>query len=427
MERAGRGVGYVQAMRLFSRNARLYVIHVIGMDMIHGTWGVLFNLYLLAVGFDVSFVGLRVVVGGIAGAVMSVPSGMVSDRIGRKASFIVGDGLGATLGLINIMTRSEPLLLATAVFGAFFGALHMVSEPPFMHENSRSEERIHLFSIADGLRTASAMAGSLLAGFLPLAIADSVGKVNAYRWATFVGLGLWFLSLIPALMLRQEAPAAEPEPRSRGFLPRIENPRLIAKLVAPEAIAALGAGLVLPLSNVYFAEGLHAHEGEIGVTFALGQGFLAVGAFLAPLLAARMSVVRAVVTSRLASVPFIIVIAFATASAPGHRSWTFPVIMVAWVMRTTLYNMSGPIESAFNMEILSLRERATLAGFDATAWSAMTALGAFIGSRLMAAGEFVTPFVAMAALYLTSTLVFWAFFRDFEVAKGPEPAPAVTG
>src|SRR5262245_17309069 len=39
---------YVVAVRLFSRNARLYMVHIVGMDMIHGTWEVLFNLYLLA-------------------------------------------------------------------------------------------------------------------------------------------------------------------------------------------------------------------------------------------------------------------------------------------------------------------------------------------------------------------------------------------
>ena len=42
---------YVEKTRQFSRNANLYVLHVIGMDMIHGSFNVLFNLYLLALGF----------------------------------------------------------------------------------------------------------------------------------------------------------------------------------------------------------------------------------------------------------------------------------------------------------------------------------------------------------------------------------------
>jgi hypothetical protein len=42
---------YVEKTRQFSRNANLYVLHVIGIDMIHGSFNVLFNLYLLALGF----------------------------------------------------------------------------------------------------------------------------------------------------------------------------------------------------------------------------------------------------------------------------------------------------------------------------------------------------------------------------------------
>ena len=64
---------YIQKTREFSRNANLYVVHVIGMDMIHGSFNVLFNLYLLAIGFGIQFIGLRLMItvyrhGGHGGA-----------------------------------------------------------------------------------------------------------------------------------------------------------------------------------------------------------------------------------------------------------------------------------------------------------------------------------------------------------------------
>lgn len=433
-------LGYLQAMRRFSRNAKLYVLHVIGMDMIHGTWTVLFNLYLLAIGFDVKFVGLRLVLGGVAGALMSVPAGFVSDRIGRKASFILGDGMGAVLGLISILSLDRTVLLTTAVVGAFFSSLHHVSEPPFMHENSQSAERVHLFSISDSFRTGSAMIGSLIAGFLPLLFAERVGKVTAYRWATFIGLGLWFFSLVPALMLRRTSTGPEgAADRRPGLFSGIRNPKLMAKLVAPEIFLALGAGLVLPLSNVFFHEGLHLHESRIGLTFAIGQLALAVGALFAPLLVSKMTKVNAVVTSRLASIPFILILAFIMTSSP-EGGWVFPLVVIAWAGRTAIFNISSPIESAFNMEILTLRERATLAGFDAGVFSGGVALGAFISSRLITAGNFGTPFLGMTLLYFVSTMLFWLFFRGATitapegekeeepvgagVAAVPEPGPA---
>lgn len=410
-------IGYLEAMRRFSRNAKLYVLHVIGMDMIHGTWTVLFNLYLLAAGFDIAFVALRLVLAGVAGAVMSVPAGMVSDRIGRKASFILGDGMGAALGLISILSLNRSVLLTTAIVGSFFGALHHVSEPPFMHENSKSRERVHLFSIASSFRTGSAMIGSLIAGFLPLVFAQRVGTLTAYRWATFIGLGLWGLSLVPALLLRQTSRSETQAETPRGLFSGIRNPGLMAKLVIPEIFLALGAGLILPLSNVFFHEGLHFHEGGIGLTFAIGQGAMAIGALFAPFLVAKMSKVHAVVTSRLASLPFVFVLAYAMSA--GDSGWVFPLVVIAWAGRTAIFNMSSPIESAFNMEILTLKERATLAGFDAAVFSGMGALGAFISSRLITAGSFAIPFLGMGFLYFLSIVVFWWFFKEISV-KAPE-------
>src|SRR5512143_4023445 len=79
---------YWQKVRQFSRNANLYLLHVIGMDTIYGTWGVVFNLYLLAIGFDAAFIGQRLLIAGVVGAVASIPAGLVSDRTRRKASFI---------------------------------------------------------------------------------------------------------------------------------------------------------------------------------------------------------------------------------------------------------------------------------------------------------------------------------------------------
>ena len=92
---------YITKTRQFSRNANLYVLHVIGMDMIHGSWTVLFNLYLLAIGFDIKFIALRLIIEAIARAITAVPAGLVSDRIGRKASFVLGDGIGAVIGLVQ--------------------------------------------------------------------------------------------------------------------------------------------------------------------------------------------------------------------------------------------------------------------------------------------------------------------------------------
>ena len=262
---------YMARTRQFSRNANLYVLHVIGMDMIHGSFTVLFNLYLLAAGFDIRFIGLRLMIGFIASAVTAMPAGLVSDRIGRKASFILGDGIGAVIGVVMISTQNEMILLWAPAAGAFFGNLHHTSEAAFMMENSKKSERVHLFSVAGSLRTLSAMAGALIAGMVPLLFIDDVGAVAAYRYASYAGLSLWFVSLAPALMLRPLEAEEQPETQTQrvrrapnmlaGLFADIRHPRRITYFVLTSALLAVGTAAVAPLLNVVFPRGAHPRRG----------------------------------------------------------------------------------------------------------------------------------------------------------------------
>ena len=417
---------YAQAMRSFSRNARLFIVHVIGMDTVHGTSLVLVNLYFLAVGLPIEFIGLRLLLSGIAGAIFSVPAGIVSDRIGRKWSFIIGDGVGAALYLITIFSTDQPILLVTGVLAAIAGTLHGVSEPAFMAENSEQRERVHLFSVSDGLRTLSAMVGSLLGGFVPLLAASLADKVTLYRASIFIGIFIWALSLIPALMLRgRDRPSERGASGIRNVFAGVRHRDRVFRLVAVGAVASLGFGLVGPLFNVFFFEGLHAHTHDIGVTFASGELFLALAALSAPFLVARMTKVQAIVGTRLLAVPFILLIGLSPSLATVTTVLT--LAGVAYVVRIVLANAAGPIAEAFSMEILDPSERGTMVGLRSTAQQTLSGLGAFAGSRLMAGGDYVTPFLLMASLYAGSAILFWVWFRPMERATLATPAVAVAG
>ena len=82
---------------------------------------------------------------------------------------------------------------------------------------------------------------------------------------------------------------------------------------------------------------------------------------------------------------------------------------------------------AFAMEILDPSERGTMVGLRSTAQQIFSGLGAFAGSRLMAGGDYVTPFILMATLYAASSILFWIWFRPLEretLAASAVPAGA---
>jgi MFS family permease len=418
---------YVDAVRHFSRNARLYMVHIVGMDMIHGTWEVLFNLYLLALftpthGVSLfgqhihafEFVALRIAVGAIASGVGSIPAGLLSDRIGRKASFILGDGLGAFIALLNILIIDPVFLLFTPIVSSWAGSLHHVSETAFMAENSTARERVHLFSVGGSLSTAVGIFGSLIAASHPAFVAWFGGMLEGYRAATLVGVSLWFLSLIPALMLREEAPAQAAERRRVKIgLGNIRHRALVAKLVTTGALLGVGYAAALPFMNVFFHEHLHANETEIGTTFATAAIFVAIGSLFAPVIANRLGKVRGITIARLAAVPVVLSLGLSPENVDA-ATISLTAAGVAIALRSMLMNVSGPIAEAFAMEMLDPSERATMVGIESAAGSLLRAGASVVGGFAIARGDFLTPFAITAVCYVASTLLFWFWFRNSE-------------
>lgn len=413
--------GYINATRRFSRNARLYLLHIFGMDVIHGTWEVVFNLYLLAAGFSIQFVGLRLLVQGIAGSLAAVPAGWLGDRIDRRWGFIIGDGGGAIFAIVQVSSLDESVILIGSAFAAMFSALHRVTEAPFMAENSEPAERIHLFSVGGGVRTIAAMLGALVAGFFPawLQTVTSLDRLDAFRWATYIGIVWWFASLIPALMMRpyvsaEVAEARLDSPDRPGLLGNIRSPDLIKKFVIVGALLSLGGGFVIRLTNVFLAEDGQASEGEIGTIFALGFLVLAVASFSAPFAAEKLGPLRAIWLSRFAAIPFILLLGFSPQLATPET--VVSLAAVAFMLRTALFNMSGPLYDAFTMETLHPNERATFTGLSALVGSALAAGAGFFGASLMDGGNFRLPFLVMATLYAISTYLFMRWFGSKRMA-----------
>jgi MFS family permease len=328
------------------------------------------------------------------------------------------------LSLIAISTSDPTLLLVTGFLSGVSSAIHGVAEPAFMAENSEDFERVHLFSVSDGTRTAAAIIGSALAGLVPLLFAggDETATIGLYRTTAYFGIGGWFASLIPAVMLQQIATPEIPKGGLRNLFAGIQHPKRIWRLTAPEVTLALGAGFALPLMNVFFKQNLGSPEIEIGATFAAGEAFLVVGAFLAPLLVTRLGKVRSVVYTRMLAIPFILLIAFSP-DVGGALGSVFTVAGLAHIARITFANMASPVRSAFAMEILDPRERGTQVGIELALASALSGLASYLGAQLMDAGDFRTPFFLMAAAILAANGLFWRYFAGWEKEPLPVPAP----
>jgi MFS family permease len=81
---------FVGRYRGLSRDARVFLASSFLTSAAFGLYFINFNLYLAALGFDPSLIGLVATTTGLTLAAAAVPASMFANRIGRRLTMLVG-------------------------------------------------------------------------------------------------------------------------------------------------------------------------------------------------------------------------------------------------------------------------------------------------------------------------------------------------
>ncbi len=144
---------YVSKIRLFSHNARAYLAYYFLLSIHLGIYGVIFNLYILKLGYKEDLLGLMLCIVFISTGLAAVPAAFLCDRIGRKYTLLLSIILtSASLLMLYTLTSTDWLLLLSIAYG-IGTSLYTIAGSPFLMENSTADERMHLFSVNSALST----------------------------------------------------------------------------------------------------------------------------------------------------------------------------------------------------------------------------------------------------------------------------------
>ena len=397
---------YFRMIRMFSRNARLFLTSTFLSGLSFGIWGTIFNLYLGELGYKEDFAGFMFSVNAFATAFMALPAGLLCEGIGRKRSLLLGTLVSNLFYIVQILTVHPSLLLATSLVTGLVGTISWVAYSPFMMENSEKEERTYLFSMSWAFMTVAGMVGNFLGGYLPDFFAAMVQgeMVLGFKLTLLCSIVFTFVSVLPILLIREKRTSGQKATQLLS-LKNIQSGPTILKLILTTGLIGFGAGFIVPLFNLFFQNKLGATEEQIGVIFALGQVALAIGTFLAPVLSSRIGKVKAVVLCQVCSIPFISMIAL---------SRTLELAGFSYLVRGALMNMAGPIGSTFAMEVVQSTERATTSGLTVMADMLPRAISANFGGLMMSSGEYVLPYFYTSIFYITAATLYFGFFRKME-------------
>ncbi|TQR19065.1 MFS transporter [Psychrobacillus vulpis] len=334
----------------FNKNIRLFMLANILIQIGMGVFSVMYNLYVKELGFPETVSGKVISMTSLATAIMLIPAGFLSDRFGRKWIIVIGTTITAFTLFYRSVSEGEQSIVYAAFFTGLFMALVQVSGVPFLAENSKASERMHLFSIHFSLVTIASVIGSLGGGVLAdvLHMYASMSVQESIEWALIVGAVIFTFGLFPLFGLKPSENIVEKEKATNLIEKELpsnfkRNIKIIVLFGFANLLIGTGSGLVIPYLNLYFSNRFDASNAYIGLVLSLGSAMTAVAMLLGPALVKQVGQVRALVIFQLLSIPFLFITGYTNSLA---------VASVGFLLRQALMNAGNPIQSAIAMDLV---------------------------------------------------------------------------
>lgn len=401
---------YLDALRRFSRDVRLYLVctTLIGFTIFGGIYSVLFNIYLLRLGYGPTCIGMANAAGLLGYAACSLPAGAIGARWGIRRAMVVGMALAVVGNGLQPLAEFLPRpiwatwLVGGALVASFGLALFLVNSNPFLMATTNLAERNHVYSVRSALSPLAAFAGSLVGGALPGLFAGALriplSDPAPYRYGLFLSAAI----LIPGIWaLLRTGPVSAPEGESSDNAKEPIPWALIAMLMVVDLLVLTSEGTSRVFFNVYLDRGFRLPTSLIGALSALGQITAVPAALAMPLLTARWGNARTVAfcswSLALGLLPLALISRWGAAGL-GYMT----VIALAQVR--------VPAVAVFQMESVPPRWRGLTSGAVSTALGLSWSLASLGGGYVISALGYKALFLASAGLTLAGAALFTAYF-----------------
>ncbi|KUK49260.1 MAG: Major Facilitator Superfamily [Actinobacteria bacterium 66_15] len=396
-------VGRRPGVRVFGPNARNYLMVAVLQNMGYGVIGTAFAIYLKDRGFSEAVVGDVEGALALAAAAVCLVLPPLVTSLGYRRLMVFA---GLALGLSRLGQAYAPSAIAIVTLGLLYGvgdgAMQTLSIS-FLSENAERGKRTHLFTADFVARTGAMVAGSLIGGVVPVLLRPTIGELDAYRATIVLAALIMMASGVFASHISDPPTAGRTRPVAAWIasLKGFRSWSRVARLLVPEMLLSLGAGLVMPFVALFLKHRLGATVTEVGVIQAVSSVAMAIAALSTPRLARRLGLAGTIVVTELASLPFLLAIPF---------TQSLPVAASLFWFRGMLMNMSWPIYNQLSMAGLPPSDKPLVAGWMRFGWSVAWLAGSAIGGRLMEQ-SYTTPYFYTAALYALGAIATFVLLR----------------
>ena len=277
----------------------------------------LYNLYLLDLGYREDFLGwvtTAMTAGSIVGA---LPSAAVARLLGLKRMLVYGSAGMAAMCAVRALPLGGAGLLAAAFVMGLASSLWAVSLPPVVAALTDEKNRPMGFSLWTGWGIGLGVICGTLAGHLPGWIQGAgvaASAKDAKQVALFLGAAVALFS--PLLLVRlplQRAADAAPK-----IFPRTP---FVKRYMAAFFVWNLALGLFNPFFSAYLSRQLHMPVAMIGTVYSISQAAQLAALLAAPAILRRWGVVPGIAAMQMGVALSLAVLAFSPAATVAAATY----------------------------------------------------------------------------------------------------------
>jgi MFS family permease len=413
---------YWASLAKISHNARMYLLAAIFMAIALGIQLVLFNLYLLEIGFNEDVIGQIAALIALGVAIGGLPAGIIYDRFGGKLSF-----LAATIGIMLTMalmaaTYDSAALSVLAFIHGLANSIFFVSIFPYITDQSTQEERSYLYGLNLAIWSGFRVVGTFVAGYLPLLWMEafpSQASVGQLQTSLVFAALLGFIALVPLTRI-QRTPTKNSVWDWRSLIPSVDSRSAILRSAVILTMSGIVIGLTQPFYNVYFKRVFEADTALIGNIFALSEMTALISALLVPYLVTRWGLVLGPTLAISLASPLTIMMGLPVA-LPLIAILFLTKVGLQWLGNTPLMNLV--------MEVVAPEDRGTVSGVRLVTNYGAQSIAGILGGWIVIQAGYTWLFATAGIIQLIFGGSIWLLFHSkegsLETSRDKDPQSAI--
>ncbi len=233
----------------------------LGMNSFNSIW----PLYIMSLGATVFEVSYVLSLSGMVGTVLRCPSGIISDKIGRRTVILASIVLAAVPPLFYVRAVSwSELLLWASVYGSAF-AFFMPTRNAWIADLVKPGERAKAYSFLNMAFPIGSIVGPIIGGM----IVDGMGWGTLFIMVTAIH-GLCLLPVTAISAAKKTDDKLLPATEDTG--PQIGQTKELMLLIVLQFLFGFGLGTVTPIIPLYLTERFNSTATQIGIFTSIGFG-----------------------------------------------------------------------------------------------------------------------------------------------------------